>query len=112
MGASNGRRLSLGLGISSTVLGGNGAARRKIRIPGCLTLHGCASLKAVATHALGIGIGLEDPNSGELAEEFLEATQAIGGPFLEHLEDQVVKFAGDFLVMSRQRGGALLDVLV
>ena len=54
-----------------------------------------------------VGVVQEDSDRPEPCHELVEAAEPIRWPFLDHFEDQVVKFGSDQLVMSGQRRAAV-----
>ena len=62
--------------------------------------------------AMRVGVVREDPNRPEPRQELVEAAEPIRRPFLDHLDDQVVEFGRDQLVMVGQRDRPFAQVLL
>src|SRR5262249_54555315 len=70
------------------------------------------SSEAFATTCQRVGIILEDSDRSEPRQELVQAGESIGGPLLNHLQDQIVVFRSDLLVMSGQRERPFAQVLL
>ena len=62
--------------------------------------------------AIGSGSSMKYPDRTEPRQELVEAAEPIRRPFLDHLDDQVVEFGSNQLVMVSQRERPFAQMLL